>query len=136
MVPPLAPGAEAKGLRARDDEGAYWKWVPVIGTKAIAEVTRRDLEEVVQALDRAVLAGLIAWKRATNIWGVATKMMADACKSKMLGLRVREDNPARDVEGPDRGVEKDRRPTSSRASFWPSCAASACPSDGSASSCS
>ncbi|HEY1696182.1 MAG TPA: site-specific integrase [Polyangiaceae bacterium] len=98
----------AKGLRARDDLGAFWKWIsPVIGTIAITRVERRDMERVVQALDAAVVAGKIAWKRAVNVWGFATKMMADASKSKVLGLRVRDDNPARDVEGPDRGVEKD-----------------------------
>jgi integrase len=33
-------------------------------------------------------------------------MFADACRSKVLSLRVRDDNPARDVEGPDRGVDR------------------------------
>ena len=33
-------------------------------------------------------------------------MMADSCRSKVLEIRVRDDNPARDVEGPDRGEER------------------------------
>ena len=56
-----------------------------------------------QALDRS---GELSWKTATNVWGVVTKMFSDACRSKVLSLRCREDNPARDVEGPDRGVER------------------------------
>ncbi len=103
----------AKGLTSvRQDEGRLWKWVsPVIGTKAVAEVTRRDLEELVETLDAAVRRGPdgvngLRWKTATNVWGVVTKMFADACRSKVLALRVREDNPARDVEGPDRGADR------------------------------
>jgi len=103
-----AEAREEKGLRSvRNDRGRYSKWVaPVIGTKAIATVARRDIEEVVQALDRSVRAGEFGWKTAINVWGVLTKMMADACRSKVLSLRCRDDNPARDVEGPDRGVER------------------------------
>jgi integrase len=99
---------EAKGLvTVRNDRGRYGKWVsPVIGTKPMAHITRRDVEEVVQALDLAVRAGSVSWKTATNVWGVVTKMFSDACRSKVLSLRCREDNPARDVEGPDRGVER------------------------------
>jgi integrase len=98
----------AKGLRTvRNDVGRFGKWVaPIIGHKPMARVTRRDLEEVVQALDRAIRAEALRWKTAKNVWGVCTKMFADACRSKVLTLRVRDDNPARDVEGPDTGVER------------------------------
>jgi integrase len=104
----------AKGLSSTsNDRGRYKKWIaPVIGHKPIAEVTRRDLEAIVQRLDAAVATSTRAetfdfrWKTATNVWGCCTKMFADACKSKVLELRVRDDNPARDVEGPDRGVER------------------------------
>ncbi len=99
---------KAKGLTTvHTDRGRYEKWLaPVLGTKPIASLTRRDIEEAVQALDRSVRASELRWKTATNVWGVLTKMMADSCRSKVLALRVREDNPARDVEGPDRGVER------------------------------
>jgi integrase len=93
--------------RPRDDWSAYWKWIaPVIGTKPAARIGRRDIEELVQALDRAVMAKRISGKRAKNVWGVVTKMFADACRSKVLDLRVRDDNPAANVEGPDRGIER------------------------------
>jgi len=38
--------------------------------------------------------------------GMLSKMMKDASRSKDLALRVREDNAAREVQGPDRGVER------------------------------
>lgn len=46
----------AKGLRSTaHDRTRFTKWVaPVFGTKPIAGVVRRDLEELVQRLDRAV----------------------------------------------------------------------------------
>lgn len=105
---------EKKGLRStRTDRGRFHKWIsPCIGGKAITEITRRDLEEIVQRLDEAVrksssaLDNAFKWKTASNVWGVVTKMFADACRSKVLDLRVREDNPAREIEGPDRGVER------------------------------
>ncbi|HEX3345554.1 MAG TPA: hypothetical protein VHS09_13315, partial [Polyangiaceae bacterium] len=67
-----AKARRAKGLRTvGTDLVRYAKWIaPVIGTKAIAELTRRDMEEIVQALDRAVRAGKMMWKTATNVWGV------------------------------------------------------------------
>lgn len=59
-----------------------------------------------QSLDRAVQLGQLRWKTAINVWGVLSKMMKDASRSKVIELRVREDNPAREVQGPDRGVER------------------------------
>jgi integrase len=103
-----AKARDAKGLASvANDRTRFNKWVAShLGTKPMTGVTRRDIEEVVQALDRAVRAGELSWKTAINVWGVVTKMFADACRSKVLDLRCRDDNPARDVEGPDRGVER------------------------------
>lgn len=97
-----------KGLRTtHNDKGRFGKWIaPHIGTRSITSIVRRDIEEIVQALDTAVLEGKLAWKTATNVWGVVTKMFKDAARSKVLALRVREDNPAANVEGPDRGADR------------------------------
>ncbi|MGA2448107.1 MAG: site-specific integrase [Polyangiaceae bacterium] len=99
---------QAKGLTtAHDDRARYRKWVsPILGVKPVTRFVQRDIEEVVQHLDREVLAGSLSWKTAVNVWGVVTKMCADMTRSKVLSIRVREDNPARDVQGPDRGVER------------------------------
>ena len=103
-----ASAREAKGLASvRNDRGRFTKWIsPALGTEPMATVPRRKLEELVQSLDRSVRADALAWKTATNVWGVATKMFTDACRSKVLSLRCRDENPARDVEGPDRGAER------------------------------
>jgi integrase len=78
-------------------------------SKPIAGVTRRDVEELVQKLDEKVQAGKrFAWKTAVNCWAVTTRMFSDARRSKRLDLRVREDNPTLDVEGPDRGADKSK----------------------------
>jgi integrase len=97
-----------RGIRTTgNDKGRYAKWVaPLLGLKEVKHVCRRDVEEVVQHLDASVTKGELRWKTATNAWGVVTKMFSDACRSKVLDIRVRDDNPARDVQGPDRGVER------------------------------
>src|SRR5262249_17919242 len=43
-----------------------------------------------------------------NVWSVVTKMFADAQSSKTAALRVRSDNPAAGVAGPDRGVTRSK----------------------------
>ena len=103
-----ADAREAKGKRTRDDRGRFKKWIePRMGTKPITEIVRRDVEELVQALDAAVLRGELAWKTAINVWAVTSKMFKDACHSKVLELRVLKENPAQGVEGPDHGSERE-----------------------------
>jgi integrase len=99
---------EAKGLTSVEtDRGRLKKWVaPVLCDKALVAVTREDIEAIVEALDAAVLAGASSWKTAVNIWGLVSKMFKDACASKTKALRVRKDNPAIGVPGPDRGAKK------------------------------
>lgn len=92
-----------------DDRGRLRKWIsPRIGKLKVASVTRRDLERLVEFLDDEVRADSLSWKTARNAWGVVTKMFADAMRSKKLALRVRDDNPAHDVEGPDMGPERSK----------------------------
>jgi integrase len=99
---------EERGLASvRDDDGRWRRWLfPLLGDRPVAAVSRRDLERVVEDLDKRVRAGELSWKTARHVWGMCTKMFSDACRSKRLDLRVREDNPAKDVRGPDRGADK------------------------------
>jgi integrase len=101
---------EERGLTsAKDDRGRLRKWVfPTLGDEPIAEVTRIKLERLVEELDENVRAGLLSWKTARNTWGVVSKMFDDACRSKVLALRVRGDNPAEGVRPPDEGVKKSK----------------------------
>lgn len=82
--------------------------LPVIGNYAMASVGKRDLERIVQNLDKLVADGVLRWKSASNIWGTVTKAFDDAHRGKVLELRARGDNPARDVRGPDRGIETEK----------------------------
>jgi integrase len=101
---------EARGLTSVDDDrGRLRKWVaPLWGDKPIATLARADVEALVEDLDARVRAEELSWKTAKNVLGLVTKALADSCKSKVRALRVRESNPAADVEGPDRGVHKSK----------------------------
>lgn len=96
---------EAKGQQSvRDARGRIENWIlPVVGKRAMAEVTADELEKLVEVLDDAVERERISWKTAKNIWGEVTAAFNQACRSKRRDLRVRADNPAANVPGPDRG---------------------------------
>lgn len=100
---------EARGLTSVDDDrGRLRNWVsPQLGGgRPMAEITRRDLEALVEKLDTDVQAGALEWKTARNVWGTVSKAFGDACHSKSLALRILTENPAEHVRGPDRGAEK------------------------------
>lgn len=99
---------ERRGLTSvRDDRSHYTLHAAeLLGTIAIAVVSREDLERFVERLDRKVLAGEISWKTAGNIWGTVSKMFDDAANAKARDLRARDDNPAKEVRGPDQGDDR------------------------------
>jgi integrase len=108
----------ARGLRsvATDEFRMSAHVLPRLGSSPVAKVTRADLEAFVEHLDARVRATEkpIAWKTASHVWGLVTRMFADASGAKQRHLRVREDNPALGVHGPDRGVRKAKQ------YLWPS----------------
>jgi integrase len=77
--------------------------MPLLGSKPIADVAADDLRAVVEALDETVRREALHWNTARKIWGLVTKLFSDSVRSKIATLRVRKDNPARDVQGPDEG---------------------------------
>jgi integrase len=103
------------------------KWIsPTVGNKALADVTRDDVEDVRDKLDAAIeawkKAGAIAsrageaisGKTAMNIWSALTSTMKAATSSKRRDLRVLDGkpNPCTGVEPPgDRDSRKVRRKT-------------------------
>ena len=104
-------GAIGKVRRTRDLEGAWNTWIsPRVGHLPTVTLSREDVEGVRNALDVEIAkrkkeggtSGLSA-ARAANVWSVLTSMMKEACTSKRKELRVREDNPCRDVQPPDKG---------------------------------
>lgn len=93
----------------KDDAGRMNNWIlPVIGKHAVRTITSKEIRALVASLDASVRAEEMSWKSAQNTWGITSKMFADACKSKIESLRVREDNPALNVTPPDRGSKKSR----------------------------
>lgn len=96
---------ERRGLSSvESDRGRIANHVsPLLGPLLIRDVSRDDLRAVVERLDDAVRAKALHWNTARKVWGLVTKLFSDACRAKVAALRVREDNPARDVQGPDRG---------------------------------
>ncbi len=83
-----------RGLRSVDDDDGRWrKWIaPHLAKRPIVAVQKIDLERIVERLDEQVRAGELSWKTARHVWGLLTKMFSDACRSKRLSLRVRDDN--------------------------------------------
>jgi integrase len=98
----------SKGLTSvRENEAHVRKHIaPTMGDKHVRDWTSDDMRKLAAALDATVQAGAISWKTAWNVWATASRICRDACASKVEALRVRADNPARDVEGPDRGASK------------------------------
>jgi integrase len=96
---------ERRGLSTiGTDRGRLDNYIlPKVGDKPIAQVNANDLRALVEHLDDVVRAGTVHWSTGRKIWGLVTKMFADSCRSKVAALRVRDDNPARDVQGPDAG---------------------------------
>ena len=99
---------DLRGLSCvRDDRSRLRTHVlPMLGTKPIAEVSRDDVEDIVDALDLKVRDGKLAWLTAGHVWRMVTKLFSDAQSSKARALRVRSDSPCAGVRGPDRGVMK------------------------------
>lgn len=95
-----------RGLVGHVDSDVRTYIRPFFGPKPVRDWTPDDLRGFCRWLDGKVQAGEMAWKTATNVWGTATRMCKDACRSKLDELRVRDDNPAAGVAGPDRGAKK------------------------------
>ncbi len=106
---------DRRGLAAvQGDQRFLEKHVcPHIGEKPIADVTREDIEKLVQHFDDKTARGEWAWRSARRSWNLIHALFAQACTSKNLALRVRKDNPTHDVAPPDAGEEK------AKAFLWP-----------------
>lgn len=90
------------------DEGRWRTHIrPVLGDKHVATWTAVDLRRLVATLDEKVQTGEIKRpKTAQNVWITARAMCGDAFNSKTEALRVRDDNPATGVRGPDGGARR------------------------------
>ena len=109
------PSRLGKVRSVRSDRYRWRKHIkPLIGTKPLVELTSDDLRDVVQALDDKAESGggkgrdSFGRKSACNCWTLVSKMLGDACSSKLRELRLLKRNPAEGVKPPDapKGVEK------------------------------
>jgi len=101
---------EARGLTSVRENGSHWKHhlAPVLEVRHPRDWTRDDLRAVSTSLDSKVIAGELSPKSACNVWGTVTRMCDDAVSHKSEAIRCRDENPSRDVRGPDRGDTKAR----------------------------
>jgi len=91
----------------RDDRSRITHHVlDLIGTLDVHTIGRDAIERVRDDLDRKIAGGAFSWKTAANVWTVVTSMFDDAMNAKKRELRVRSDNPCKDVRAPDRGAHK------------------------------
>jgi integrase len=91
----------------RDDRSRMRLHVlPTLGLLDARTFTRNDIEHVRDALDDKITNGALAWTTAASCWTLVTSMCADMVSAKKRELRVREDNPCRDVKAPERGARK------------------------------
>ncbi len=88
---------------------SYVVWIdPVLGNKAMVDVTTDDLRSLVSSLSRAMREGEIRWATARNIWGTITsafRKYAGPRGDRDLGLVVRDDDPTRDIAPPKKGAK-------------------------------
>jgi hypothetical protein len=76
---------------------------------AVGWLSRTDIERTVEGLYRKIAlpaddSKRLALKTAGNVWVLVTKMFDDAVNAKAREHRVRSDNPASGVRGPERGA--------------------------------
>ncbi len=101
---------ERRGLTTVRENRAHWEFhiAPILGDKHPSLWSKEELRALSMSLDEKVQANKIAAKTAINAWGTATRMCDDAFRHKNPSIRCRDDNPARDVRGPDRAPAKAR----------------------------
>jgi integrase len=100
-----------RGLTSALDSLAHWNnhLRGTLGEKHPRDWTADDFRRLSTELDTKVQGGAISWKTAVNAWGTATRMAEDACSSKSVAIRCRDDNPSSNVQGPDRGEKTARQ---------------------------
>ena len=85
----------------------WHKWIsPAIGGRTPASITRDDIENVRDSLDKAIREGALGWKTAQNAWNELTVTFREMASCKRRDLRVTQADPTRDVQPPERGNVK------------------------------
>jgi integrase len=91
----------------RSDRGRLERHVlGILGSLDVRTFNRDDVERLRDDLDRKIVARKLSWKTAANVWTVVTSMADEMVNAKRRELRVRQDNPYKDVRPPERGSRK------------------------------
>jgi len=102
-----------RGVATVDDDEARLRnhVLPLIGPLDMLEVNSDDLRGVVEHLDARVLDETVRFTDATAgfVWATTRQLFKDAQGSKKRHLRMRIDNPALNVAGPDRGPKRNKQ---------------------------
>lgn len=83
---------------------------PVLGHRPIVDITRDELLELVRQLDAKVddPSQRFGWKTASHVWLTAKGVFKSACMSKDPAFVCRKDDPTDNVQGPDKGRQRER----------------------------
>ncbi len=102
---------EARGVGSVRDDRCRLRChvLPLIGEESMTTVAEARLEDVRDALDLKVCRHELSWRTALHVWAVVRAMFREARASKVRALRVRGDDPSREIAPPDRGVTKSKQ---------------------------
>lgn len=81
---------------------------PILGKLAMTAITRVEIENVVERLDKLIASDDISWKTAANVWSAVRTIFWDACHAKAREMRVLTNDPTADVAPPERGEKKQK----------------------------
>ncbi len=91
-------------------EPTWWRLhiLPILGDEDIATFSAEPLRKLVNHLDQRAADPNTKFteKTAANIWGLVRKFCSELQRSKDPELRLRDDNPALAVQGPNHGNDK------------------------------
>lgn len=103
------PAKECGNGHRRTTRQWWAMWIsPVLGAKPVASLTRDDLEDVRDELDRAIDAGRIRTTTARNVWSIVTSAMKAASAAKDRSLRVHAAPLHFGILPPKRGASRQR----------------------------
>lgn len=88
---------------------SWSKWIsPVLGKKRMASLTKADVEDLRDFLDRSLAAGLLAPSTAGNVWSTLTSALKAAADGKDRTLRVLAAPVHTGVLPPNSGASRER----------------------------
>ena len=103
------PTKECGATHRRITGNTWEKWVsPIIGPKPMASLTRDDVEDVRDHLDKALDAKQIRHSTARNVWGALTGALKAAYAARDRALRVHATPIHFGVLPPKRGASRQR----------------------------